>query len=139
MFTNGCFDIIHRGHISLFEFCGNYSLFLPTIVAVNSDESVRELKGPTRPVMKQEDRIAVLSSIRWIDHVVIFDTKSVLPVLEKVKPKVLVKGGDYNIKPCAEKDRIVGQDFVESYGGKVTTAPVIEGASTTSIVERMSL
>ncbi len=89
--------------------------------------------------MKQEDRVAVLSSIRWIDYVVIFDTKSVLPVLEKLKPKVLVKGGDYNIKPCAEKDRIVGQDFVESYGGKIKTAPIIEGASTTSIVERMSL
>ena len=89
--------------------------------------------------MKQEDRVVVLSAIRWIDYVVIFDTKSVLPVLEKLKPKVLVKGGDYNIKPCAQKDRIVGQDFVESYGGKVTTAPLVEGASTTSIVERMGL
>ena len=73
MFTNGCFDIIHRGHISLFRFCGNYSLSLPTIVAVNSDESIRNLKGPTRPIMKQEDRIAVLSAIRWIDYLVIFD------------------------------------------------------------------
>ena len=131
--------IIHRGHISLFEFCGNYSLSLPTIVAVNSDESIRELKGSSRPVMKQEDRTAILSSIRWIDYVVVFDTKSVLPVLQKIKPKILVKGADYSTKPCAEKDRIVGQDFVESYGGKVTTAPLVEGASTTSIVERMGL
>jgi len=137
VFTNGCFDIIHRGHTSLFEFCGNYSLRLPTIVAVNSDESIRELKGPSRPVMKQEDRVAVLSSIRWIDHVVIFDTKSVLPVLKKIKPNVLIKGGDYNTKPCAVKDRIVGQEFVESYGGKVTTAPMIEGVSTTNIIEKM--
>ncbi len=139
MFTNGCFDIIHRGHTSLFEFCGNYSLRLPTIVAVNSDESIRELKGPSRPIMKQEDRVAVLSSIRWIDHVIIFDTKSVLPVLQKIRPKILVKGADYSTKPCAEKDRIVGQEFVESYGGKVITAPLVEGASTTSIVKRMSL
>ena len=86
--------------------------------------------------MKQEDRVVVLSAIRWIDYVVIFDTKSVLPVLEKVKPKVLVKGGDYNIKPCAKKDRIVGQDFVESYGGCVATAPMIEGVSTTNIIKR---
>tara|TARA_R100000008_G_scaffold70999_1_gene48724 strand:- start:29 stop:448 length:420 start_codon:yes stop_codon:yes gene_type:complete len=139
VFTNGCFDIIHRGHTSLFEFCGNYSLRLPTIVAVNSDESIRELKGPSRPIMKQEDRVAVLSSIRWIDHVIIFDTKSVLPVLQKIRPKILVKGADYSTKPCAEKDRIVGQEFVESYGGKVITAPLVEGASTTSIVKRMSL
>ena len=86
--------------------------------------------------MKQEDRVTVLSSIRWVDYVVIFDTKSVLPVLKKVKPKVLVKGGDYNIKPCAKKDRIVGQDFVESYGGCVTIAPMVEGASTTNIIKR---
>ena len=89
--------------------------------------------------MKQEDRTAILSSIRWIDYVVVFDTKSVLPVLQKIKPKILVKGADYSAKPCAEKDRIVGQDFVESYGGKVTTAPLVEGASTTSIVERIGL
>ena len=112
---------------------------LPTIVAVNSDESIRNLKGPTRPIMKQEDRIAVLSAIRWIDYVVIFDTKSVFPVLGKIRPEVLVKGGDYNIKPCAERDRIVGQEFVESYGGHVVTAPMVDGASTTSIVDRISL
>ena len=136
VFTNGCFDIIHRGHIALFDFCGNFSLNIPTIVAVNSDDSITALKGSHRPIMKQEDRLAVLSSIRWIDYVVIFETRSVLPVLQKIKPQILIKGGDYKTKPCGEKDRIVGQDFVESYGGKVITGPNIGGASTTNIITR---
>ena len=135
VFTNGCFDILHRGHIELFKFC--YKQSIKGVVGVNSDRSIKELKGNNRPIMGEEDRLAVLMAIKWIDYIVVFDTKSVFPVIESLKPKVLVKGGNYSKKSCAEKDRIVGEEFVESYGGKVMTAPLIEGVSTTTILERI--
>ncbi len=149
VFTNGCFDILHRGHISLFKFCYNVvdrtqkngtplnGLYNPVIVGVNSDKSIKQLKGSSRPVMKEEDRLAVLSSIRWIDYVIVFDLKSVADLIKFLNPLVLVKGGNYSTKPCAKADQIVGQEYVESYGGKVITAPLIDGVSTTSIVERI--
>ena len=135
VFTNGCFDILHRGHIELFKFC--YKQSIKGVVGVNSDRSIKELKGNNRPIMGEEDRLAVLMAIKWIDYIVVFDTKSVLPVIESLKPKVLVKGGNYSKKACAEKDRIVGEEFVESYGGKVMTAPYVEGISTTEIIRRI--
>ena len=135
VFTNGCFDILHRGHIELFKFC--YKQSIKGVVGVNSDRSIKELKGNNRPIRGEEDRLAVLMAIKWIDYIVVFDTKSVFPVIESLKPKVLVKGGNYSKKACAEKDRIVGEEFVESYGGKVMTAPLIEGVSTTTILERI--
>ena len=135
VFTNGCFDILHRGHIELFKFC--YKQSIKGVVGVNSDRSIKELKGNNRPIRGEEDRFAVLMAIKWIDYIVVFDTKSVFPVIESLKPKVLVKGGNYSKKACAEKDRIVGEEFVESYGGKVMTAPLIEGVSTTTILERI--
>ena len=107
------------------------------VVGVNSDRSIKELKGPDRPIMKEEDRLAVLKAIKWIDYIVVFDTKSVFPVIESLSPQILVKGGNYSKKACAEADRIVGEEFVESYGGKVMTAPLIEGVSTTTILERI--
>ena len=138
VFTNGCFDILHRGHIELFKFCYKQTIMgQPAVVGVNSDRSIKELKGNNRPIMGEEDRLAVLMAIKWIDSIVVFDTKSVFPVIESLKPKVLVKGGNYSKKACAEKDRIVGEEFVESYGGKVMTAPLIEGVSTTTILERI--
>ena len=138
VFTNGCFDILHRGHIELFKFCYKQTIMgQPAVVGVNSDRSIKELKGNNRPIMGEEDRLAVLMAIKWIDYIVVFDTKSVFPVIESLKPKVLVKGGNYSKKACAEKDRIVGEEFVESYGGKVMTAPLIEGVSTTTILERI--
>jgi D-beta-D-heptose 7-phosphate kinase/D-beta-D-heptose 1-phosphate adenosyltransferase len=138
IFTNGCFDILHRGHIELFRFCYKQSIMgRPAVVGVNSDRSIKELKGTNRPIMGEEDRLAVLKAIKWIDYIVVFDTKSVFPVIESLKPKVLVKGGNYSKKACAEKDRIVGEEFVESYGGKVATAPYVEGISTTEIIRRI--
>jgi len=138
IFTNGCFDILHRGHIELFRFCYKQAIMgRPAVVGVNSDKSIRELKGPDRPIMKEEDRLAVLKAIKWIDYIVVFDTKSALTVIEALKPKVLVKGGNYSKKACAEADRIVGEDFVESYGGKVMTAPYVDGISTTEIIRRI--
>lgn len=138
VFTNGCFDILHRGHIELFKFAYRQAILgSPAVVGVNSDKSIKELKGNDRPIMEEEDRLAVLKAIKWIDYIVVFDTKSVLPVIEELSPRVLVKGGNYSKKACAEADRIVGEEFVESYGGKVMTAPLIEGVSTTTILERI--
>ena len=138
VFTNGCFDILHRGHIELFKFCRSQHAYKQVVVGVNSDKSIRELKGPSRPIMLEEDRVAVLLAIQWIDYVVIFDTKSVLPVIKALKPSFLIKGGNYSTKACAVADQIVGQKFVESYDGRVYTAPMIEGISSTHIIERIS-
>ena len=142
IFTNGCFDILHRGHIELFKFCRSHHPgvhpYKQVVVGVNSDKSIRELKGPKRPIMPEEDRISVLLAIQWIDYVVIFDTKSVLPLIKATKPSILIKGGNYSTKPCAVADQIVGQEFVKSYGGKVLTAPMVEGVSSTNIIERIN-
>ena len=138
IFTNGCFDIIHRGHIELFKFCRLQHTYKHVVVGVNSDESIKELKGPDRPIMSEEDRVAVLLAIQWIDYVIVFDTKSVLPLIEALKPSFLIKGGNYSTKTCAVADQIVGQKFVESYDGRVYTAPMIEGISSTHIIERIS-
>ena len=138
VFTNGCFDILHRGHIELFKFCRSQHAYKQVVVGVNSDKSIRELKGPDRPIMSEEDRVAVLLAIQWIDYVIVFDTKSVLPVIKAVKPSFLIKGGNYSTKSCAVADQIVGQKFVESYDGRVYTAPMIEGISSTNIIERIS-
>ena len=138
IFTNGCFDILHRGHIELFKFCRLQHAYKQVVVGVNSDESIKELKGPDRPIMSEEDRIAVLLAIQWIDYVIIFDTKSVLPLIEALKPSFLIKGGNYSTKACAVADQIVGQKFVESYDGRVYTAPMIEGVSSTNIIERIN-
>ena len=138
VFTNGCFDILHRGHIELFKFCYKQAVLgRAAVVGVNSDRSIKELKGPDRPIMKEEDRLAVLKAIKWIDYIVVFDTKSVFPVIESLSPQILVKGGNYSKKACAEADRIVGEEFVESYGGKVMTAPYVDGISTTEIIRRI--
>ena len=141
VFTNGCFDILHRGHMELFRFCHrqkNIKSQRPVVVGVNSDKSIKELKGPMRPFIGEVDRTEVLVSIQWIDYVIVFDTKSVFPLIEALRPQILVKGGNYNIKPCAEADQIVGQEFVESYGGQVLTGPMVEGVSTTEIVKKIN-
>jgi D-beta-D-heptose 7-phosphate kinase/D-beta-D-heptose 1-phosphate adenosyltransferase len=137
IFTNGCFDILHRGHIELFKFCKSLSDWHPVVVGVNSDASIRELKGITRPLMKQEDRLAVLEAIDCIEQIIVFHTKSVLPVIKRISPRVLVKGGNYSKKACAEADRIVGEEYVESYGGSVITAPLVEGISSSVIIDNI--
>ena len=137
VFTNGCFDILHSGHIELFKFCHDKKRPRQVVVGLNSDNSIRALKGLNRPIMSEEDRAAVLLAIQWIDYVIIFDTISVFPLIEVLKPQVLVKGGNYSIKSCAVDDQIIGQEFVESYGGKVMPAPYVEGISTTEIIRRI--
>jgi len=128
-FTNGCFDLLHQGHIELIKFARRQGDLL--VVAMNSDSSVRKLKGPSRPILGQEERAGVLAALGDVDYIVLFDSTEVTPVIEAVRPDVLVKGGDYR------PDQVVGHEIVESHGGKVMIAPLVKGISTTDIVERV--
>ncbi len=129
VFTNGCFDIIHVGHVRYLKEARNLGDVL--IVGVNSDESVKTIKGQNRPIVPQEERAEVLLALRCVDFVVIFNEPDPYNTIAAVKPDVLVKGGDWGI------DQIIGRDIVESYGGKVCTIPFIEGASSTNIIENI--
>ncbi len=130
VFTNGCFDVIHRGHIDYLWFCRAQGDVV--VVGLNSDSSVRALKGPERPINNQYDRAAVLSGLETVDLITIFDDPSVLSLVEKVKPDVIVKGGDRGTK-----QDVVGWEFVESYGGKVMLGPLVKDKSTTLTIEKM--
>jgi rfaE bifunctional protein nucleotidyltransferase chain/domain len=130
VFTNGCFDVLHRGHIDYLRFCRAQGDVV--IVGLNSDASVRALKGPQRPINNQQDRAAVLSGLETVDLITIFDEASVLPLVQKVRPDVIVKGGDWG-----NKQGVVGWEFVESYGGRVMLAPLVQGKSSTTTIEKM--
>jgi D-beta-D-heptose 7-phosphate kinase / D-beta-D-heptose 1-phosphate adenosyltransferase len=130
VFTNGCFDVIHRGHVEYLRFCRGQGDVV--VVGLNSDSSVRALKGPERPINSQYDRAAVLSGLETVDFITIFDDPSVLGLVKKIKPDVLVKGGDWG-----GKEGVVGYDFVESYGGKVMLAPLVQGKSSTSTIQKI--
>jgi rfaE bifunctional protein nucleotidyltransferase chain/domain len=129
VFTNGCFDIIHRGHIEYLQFCK--TLGDVVVLGLNSDRSVRGLKGPDRPINNQHDRAAVLAAMQCIDYVVVFDEPDPLSMIEQICPDILVKGKDWKDKG------VVGQEFVESRGGKVMLADLVEGKSSTSTIEKM--
>jgi rfaE bifunctional protein nucleotidyltransferase chain/domain len=129
VFTNGCFDIIHIGHIRYLRSARQYGDIL--IVGLNSDESVRKIKGDKRPIVPQTERAEVLSSVRFVDYVVIFNEPDPYSVIAAVRPDVLVKGGDWSV------DNIIGRDIVESYGGDVLTIPFIKGASSSGIIENI--
>ena len=129
VFTNGCFDILHVGHLDYLREAANAGNIL--IIGVNSDESVRRLKGPERPVNTENDRVAVLAALEFVDYVFIFDDDWPENVVRKVQPDVLVKGADYINK------EIAGADFVTSIGGQVKLIPLTEGKSTTTIIEKM--
>lgn len=116
VFTNGCFDLLHRGHIHCLKQAKLQGDVL--VVAINSDSSVRALKGAPRPILPEEDRAEILAALACVDHVVIFDEPDPLNLIELLKPDVLVKGGDYT------PDEIVGAKEVESYGGKVVIIPL---------------
>ncbi|MDP6438770.1 MAG: PfkB family carbohydrate kinase [Candidatus Brocadiia bacterium] len=128
-FTNGCFDLLHVGHLQLIRFARAQADML--VVGINSDASARELKGPGRPVNGEGARARMLAGLADVDYVVVFGTKSVLPLVERVRPDVLVKGGDYG------KKGVVGCELVESYGGRVELAPEVEGLSTSDIIQRI--
>ena len=129
VFTNGCFDIIHAGHVDYLEKAKRLGDIL--IVGMNSDDSVRKIKGEKRPIIPQEMRAKVLSSLKPVDYVVVFEEDTPIKLIEAIRPDILVKGGDW------ELEKIVGRDFVESYGGKVMTIPFEFDISTSKIVERI--
>ena len=129
VFTNGCFDILHVGHVTYLEAAKNLGDAL--VVGVNSDASVRRLKGKSRPINPEKDRAAVLSALRCVDFVVLFEEDTPLRIITALKPNVLVKGGDYT------PDTIVGADVVRSGGGSVVTIPLVAGKSTTAIAEKI--
>ncbi len=131
VFTNGCFDVLHRGHIEFLKFCKSHGDVV--VVGLNSDSSVKKIKGPARPINNQHDRAAVLAALETVDYVTIFDEPDPLNLIKKVKPNVLVKGRDW-----AEKG-VIGREFVESNGGKVVLAPLVEGKSSTKIIEKMKV
>ncbi|HEU4963866.1 MAG TPA: D-glycero-beta-D-manno-heptose 1-phosphate adenylyltransferase [Bacilli bacterium] len=127
--TNGCFDLLHRGHVEYLEFARRQGDVL--VVAVNSDESVRRLKGSSRPVNRLEDRMRVLAGLAAVTGVVSFDTDTPEPLVKLLQPDVYVKGGDYSVEQLPEAKIVVG------YGGDVVLAPVVEGQSTTGILGRV--
>ena len=121
VFTNGCFDILHRGHVKYLKATKELGDYL--IVGVNSDSSVKRLKGLDRPVNKQEDRVAVLQAIKYVDEVIVFDEDTPYRLIKEVKPDIITKGGDYT------QDNVVGNDIA-----KVVILPYIQGYSTTGLV-----
>ncbi len=125
--TNGCFDLLHVGHVRYLTQAKSLGDFL--IVGLNSDASVKRLKGDSRPIQTQADRAEILSSLRCVDFVVIFDDDTPMSLIEKIRPDVLVKGGDWPL------DQIVGGSWVKSYGGEVISLPFHEGHSTTGLIK----
>lgn len=129
VFTNGCFDLIHRGHLHLLRAAKKLGDLL--IVALNSDSSVKAIKGSGRPILPQADRAELIAALEMVDYVILFGESDPYHLIQELKPDVLVKGGDW------PKGTIVGADVVEGAGGKVAVIPYLEGHSTTRIIERM--
>jgi D-beta-D-heptose 7-phosphate kinase/D-beta-D-heptose 1-phosphate adenosyltransferase len=130
VFTNGCFDLLHPGHIRYLQEARRLGDAL--IVALNSDRSVRELKGEKRPILDQNERSEVMAALGCVDYVTIFDESTPREIIAALLPDVLVKGGDWDI------DRIVGRAEVEAGGGKVLSLPFVEGCSTSDVIERIA-
>ena len=131
VFTNGCFDILHSGHVRYLKQAANFGDLL--IVGLNSDESVKRLKGQNRPINSQADRAMILGALEFVDYIVIFDEDTPLNLIQNIVPEVLVKGADY------KKEDIVGAEFVETNGGRVELVPFVEGYSTTNIIKKQEI
>ena len=129
VFTNGCFDLLHVGHIRYLQQARRMGDLL--VVGINSDESVRRLKGPSRPMQPEQDRAEILAALECVDYVVSFDQDTPIAVIERLRPDVLVKGADWQV------DRIVGREVVEGSGGRVATITYVEGISTSALIERI--
>ena len=129
VFTNGCFDLVHPGHIKLFKESKKHGDIL--ILGLNSDSSIRSLKGPERPILNQKARTEVLCRLDCIDYIVIFSQPTPLNLIKKIKPDVLVKGDDW------AKDKIVGAKLVESAGGKIVRVKLKKGYSTTGLLKKL--
>ena len=130
VFTNGCFDLLHVGHVTLLEDCRRFGSKL--VLGLNSDASVCRLKGPTRPIVGERERSRVMAALAAVDAVVLFDEDTPLELIREIKPDVLVKGGDYSI------ETVVGHEDVIAAGGRVEIVPTVEGFSTTSIVRKLT-
>jgi D-beta-D-heptose 7-phosphate kinase/D-beta-D-heptose 1-phosphate adenosyltransferase len=129
VFTNGCFDLLHVGHIRYLEQAKSLGDIL--VVAINSDRSVDQLKGPPRPINPQHERAEVMAALACVDYVTIFDDLDPHRIISAIKPHVLVKGGDWT------KETTVGRDIVEAGGGEVVVIPYVEGISTTGLIDRI--
>ncbi len=129
VFTNGCFDILHPGHLQLLNGCADLGERI--VVGVNADASVKRLKGESRPVNNEQVHLQMLAAMLFTDAVVLFEEDTPENLIQAIKPDVLVKGGDWTI------DKIVGAAFVQTYGGRVRTIPYLEGNSTTAIIEKL--
>ncbi len=130
VFTNGCFDLLHYGHVKYLEEAKRKGDVL--IVAINSDSSVRRIKGKNRPLVGQEDRLRTVAGLESVDYVTLFHEDTPLKIISLVKPHILVKGSDWN------KADIVGKDFVLGYGGKVMTIKLVDGRSTTNLIKKIA-
>jgi rfaE bifunctional protein nucleotidyltransferase chain/domain len=130
VFTNGCFDLIHYGHVRYLEAAKSKGDIL--VVAVNSDTSVRRIKGSFRPFISEKYRARLIAALESVDYVVIFQEDSPLKVIKSLRPDILVKGADW------KEENIVGRDFVKSYGGKVMTVKFIRGFSTTNLLKKIA-
>jgi len=130
VFTNGCFDILHYGHVKLLNDAKKLGDLL--IVGINSDASIRRLKGPGRPVNSQEERALILASLIFVDYVGIFNEMTPRNIIAALKPDVLVKGGDW------KADKIIGADFVIARGGKVARIPLVKGCSSSAIIRKIN-
>ena len=128
VFTNGCFDLLHIGHVRYLEEAAKLGDLL--IVGINTDSSVKKLKGPTRPIQNENDRAEILASLKSVDHTVLFGEDTPLQLIQSIQPHVLVKGGDWKI------DQIVGSDFVLNNGGQVFSLQFVDGKSTTRLIEK---
>ena len=128
-FANGCFDLLHPGHVTLLGAAKRLGDVL--VVGLNSDTSVKRLKGPERPILSETDRAQVLGGLDAVDFVVLFEEDTPETLIAQIRPQVLVKGGDYT------EENVVGAAFVRSYGGEVALVPLLPGRSTTSMVTKM--
>jgi rfaE bifunctional protein nucleotidyltransferase chain/domain len=129
VFTNGCFDIIHAGHVRYLKEAKKLGDIL--VLALNSDSSVKAIKGDERPIVPEEERAIVVGSLESVDYVTLFDEETPLRLIEYLRPHILVKGGDW------DEENVVGRDTVREWGGKVVIIPEVKGASTTNIIEKI--
>jgi D-beta-D-heptose 7-phosphate kinase/D-beta-D-heptose 1-phosphate adenosyltransferase len=135
VFTNGCFDILHAGHVAYLEAAAALGDLL--VVGINSDRSISALKGPSRPIVPEEDRAEVIAALRSVAMVTIFDEETPLALIQAIIPGVLVKGGDYDPEATDGPRYIVGSDVVREHDGEVRVINLVEGRSTTSIIARV--